>query len=39
MGQADDRLLELARHRLPSIEARGLCALVPIIQRSIAEEG
>lgn len=39
MGQADDGLMDLARHRLPSVEARGLCALVPIIERDLAGAG
>jgi Cof subfamily protein (haloacid dehalogenase superfamily) len=38
MGQAEDRLLEMARHRLPSNEARGLCALVPLFEQDIAAE-
>jgi Cof subfamily protein (haloacid dehalogenase superfamily) len=38
MGQAEDRLMDLAQYRLPSIEARGLCALVPILERELAED-
>jgi len=38
MGQAEDRLLELADYRLPSAEARGLCALVPIMEREMREQ-
>jgi Cof subfamily protein (haloacid dehalogenase superfamily) len=34
MGHAPDGVLALARHRLPGIEARGLCALVPMIERA-----
>jgi Cof subfamily protein (haloacid dehalogenase superfamily) len=36
MGQAADSLRAIARHVLPSVEARGLCALVPLIERAIA---
>ena len=35
MGQAGDHLLDLARHRLPSVEARGLCALPHILARDM----
>jgi hydroxymethylpyrimidine pyrophosphatase-like HAD family hydrolase len=39
MGQASDRLKRHARHVLPSIDARGLCALVPMIERAVAAQG
>jgi Cof subfamily protein (haloacid dehalogenase superfamily) len=35
MGQAPERITAIARHRLPSIEARGLCALPPLIARHL----
>ena len=35
MGQASLRVKRTARHVLPSIEARGLCALVPMLEREI----
>lgn len=38
MGQASEQLLDIAQFRLPSIEALGLCALVPIIERALAED-
>jgi Cof subfamily protein (haloacid dehalogenase superfamily) len=33
MGHAPERLLAVARHRLPGIQARGLCALPALMQR------
>lgn len=36
MGQASLKVRTAARHVLPSIEARGLCALVPLIERALA---
>ncbi len=38
MGHAPEGVLALARHRLPGIEARGLCALVPLIERAIHDD-
>lgn len=38
MGQASDRLRSLARHILPGIEARGLCALPGLIARHLADD-
>ena len=35
MGQAPESLKRVARHLLPSIEARGLCALVPMLERAL----
>lgn len=35
MGQASDRLKRLARHVLPSVHARGLCALPSLLARCI----
>ncbi len=37
MGHAPDHVLALARHRLPGIDARGLAALVPLIERAVAD--
>ncbi len=39
MGQASEAMRAAARHVLPSAEARGLCALVPLIEREIAATG
>jgi 5-amino-6-(5-phospho-D-ribitylamino)uracil phosphatase len=36
MGQASDRLKRIAQHVLPSIDARGICALVPLLEAAIA---
>ena len=36
MGQAPAGLRRLAKHVLPSVDARGLCALVPMVARAIA---
>ena len=36
MGQASDKLKALAQHVLPSIDARGLCALVPLLEAACA---
>jgi len=38
MGQAAPALREAARHVLPSAHARGLCALVPLLERAIAAQ-
>jgi Cof subfamily protein (haloacid dehalogenase superfamily) len=35
MGQASDRLKRIADVVLPSVDARGLCALVPMIERAL----
>jgi Cof subfamily protein (haloacid dehalogenase superfamily) len=35
MGQAPERIRAIARHRLPSIEARGLCALPTLMARHL----
>ena len=35
MGQASDRLKRIADFVLPSVDARGLCALVPMIERAL----
>ena len=37
MGQASHQVKAAARHVLPSVDARGLCALVPLIERALAE--
>jgi hypothetical protein len=37
MGQAADSLRAACRHTLPSAQARGLCALVPLLERALAE--
>jgi Cof subfamily protein (haloacid dehalogenase superfamily) len=34
MGQASDRLKNLAKYVLPSIQARGLCALLPLLEKA-----
>jgi Cof subfamily protein (haloacid dehalogenase superfamily) len=36
MGQANMKVRKAARHVLPSIDARGLCALVPMLERAMA---
>lgn len=36
MGQASPRVRAAARHILPGIDARGLCALVPMIEKELA---
>jgi len=36
MGQAPEGLRALAKHVLPGVDARGLCALVPLVERAIA---
>jgi hypothetical protein len=37
MGQASDKLKGLAKHVLPSVEARGLCALVPLMEAALSQ--
>jgi Cof subfamily protein (haloacid dehalogenase superfamily) len=37
MGQASHKLKSIARHVLPSIDARGICALVPLLERHIID--
>jgi hydroxymethylpyrimidine pyrophosphatase-like HAD family hydrolase len=39
MGQAPEGLRALAKHVLPGVDARGLCALVPMVERAIGAAG